>query len=242
MQFPGMEGTTSAPQGSVTGAGLPRRRRAVEAPQTASQDALDANRARITKEGSARPGDNWDTTPVEDYGLRRATPFQTASAMPLTPVAHTYVGDTTRQFSAFGKTKFVNLVGENAVGAGQANVNPERVDQLRRNPDAGRDPRFPKDHAANLPNVLEVAQARDRSGSTAQVLMQGTHRTAAAIANGQMFMEARVIDRHSRVDAVADRQARNADDLWVQRAQFKQDTAEDRQRYRTPTLRGPIGT
>ena len=179
-------------------------------------------------------------TDVAEYGLKHSTLPQIGAAMPMVPVASTYIGDSTGQFTRHGVNKFVNLVGDHAVVMGQTHVNAARVEQIRKSPSMGQDPRFPANHTRNIPNVLEVAASPKNRGATAQVVMQGTHRTAAAIANGQMFTEARVIPRERAVDARNDRSARNADPMWRIRAEFKQDTADDRYRYRQPLLRGPI--
>ena len=88
--------------------------------------------------------------------------------------------------------------------------------------------------------MLEVAKSRQDRGGSVPVVVQGTHRTAAAIANGQMFMEARVIPREKAPDARYDRQAQERDPLWRQRKHFGNDTAWSRYATGNPTLRGPV--
>lgn len=234
LQFPGMEGPSAPPGG-------PQQERVAPTSLTPAQRRLQANRDRITFKGNPRTPASEDVLGVERYGLQRASAEQRSAATPLVPVNPRFsTPDTTRQFQKFGETRYVPLVGDNAVRIGQEAVNPRRVSQLRQDPEMGKDPRFPADHASQMPHVLEVpASRRDRS-KTVGVLMQGTHRAAADIANGRLFTEARVIPRSRALDAKNDRVEHEEEPLNVQRATFKEETAHWRWRTGNPTLKGPI--
>ncbi len=241
LQFPGMgDHRPQASQSPAGGSGVPQRPRDASDPHRGAQARLQANRDRILGKGNARTPDAPDIVHVGEYGLDVGTHEQVASTMPMVPVHENFSSDSTRQFQKFGETRWVNLVGDNAVRMAQREVVAGRVEQLRKDPDIGKDPRFPAGHASHMPNVLEVPNSRKDRGGRVPMVVQGTHRTAAARANGQLFMEARVIPREKSLDARYDRQAAEADPLLRQRRFFGQDTAWSRYKTGDVTLRGPV--
>jgi len=103
-------------------------------------------------------------------------------------------------FRKAGVVREVPLVVSDAATTMQSHVSPARVAEIASDPQSGSDPRFRGTPGEELPLVVEQMTRHPETGAwgPTNVIYNGNHRAAAALAQGQMFMPAHVITREHR--------------------------------------------
>lgn len=143
----------------------------------AQQNALEArqrrrlqNRARIVSEGSDRDRDD---TPTDELDFERSPQYQYNAAE---------VPDIFQQRAWYGSGAKVEEVPYNRIGAAQDTVSAARVQQIRKNPEMGTDPRFPwqeRPLAIRSTDVTTDANTGEIHDNDYYTVLQGHHREAA---------------------------------------------------------------